>query len=104
MPPMTVGVSYLDVTARKDGLYVGDVRVGERLPGGLAWLRPRIAPDPVMVTSAVCGLTGQKASVIGTSFTRDRIMTPVRNGRWRVVERRAFKQTGGIAVGVRPGG
>ena len=66
------------------------------------WLRPRIAPDAVMVTSAVCALTGRKASAI--SFTRSRIMTPVRNGRWRVVERRAFKQTGGIAVGVRPRG
>ena len=48
------------------------------------WLRPRIAPDAVMVTSAVCALTGRKASAI--SFTRSRIMTLVRNGRWRVVE------------------
>jgi hypothetical protein len=31
---MTVGVSYLDITARKDGLYVGDVRWVSALQAG----------------------------------------------------------------------
>ena len=31
-------------------------------------------------------------------------MTPVRNGRWRVIERRAFEQAGWIVVGAPPSG
>jgi hypothetical protein len=63
-----------------------------------AWLRPRIAPDAVMMTGAAGALAGRVFRLPGGT------MTPVRNGRWRVVERGVFKQAGGIVVGARPRG
>ena len=63
-----------------------------------AWLRPRIAPDAVMMTGTAGALAGRVFRLPGGT------MTSVRNRRWRVVERRVFKQAGGIVVGARPRG
>ena len=64
---------------------------------GSAWLRPRIAPLAIMVAAAAGALSGRVFRAPGE------IMPPARSGRWRVVERRAFEEPGGI-VGIRPCG
>jgi hypothetical protein len=64
---------------------------------GSAWLRPRIAPLAIMVAAAASALPGRVFPLPrGT-------MPPARSSRWRIVERRAFEEAGGI-VGVRPCG
>src|SRR5208283_3391779 len=65
---------------------------------GSAWLRRRIAPDAVVVTGAASALARRDFRLPG------RPMTPARNRRCRVVERRAFEQAGGIVVGAAPRG
>jgi hypothetical protein len=60
---------------------------------GLTWLRPWIAPLAMMVAAAPSALPGRVFHMLPRA----------RSSRWRIVERRAFKQAGGI-VGVRPCG
>jgi len=51
-----------------------------------------------MMTCATGALAGPVFRLPGGT------MTPVRNGRWRVIERRAFEQAGWIVVGAPPSG
>src|SRR5271165_1462617 len=83
-------------TPRRSVMALMGRRAGDHLAS--AWLRPRIAPDAVMMTGAAGSLAGRVFRLPGGT------MTPVRNGRWRVVERGVFKQAGWIVVGAPPSG